>query len=203
MKKLLLILAALSLIATSALAANEIGIYTTQDANPDNVNYNGAPGQITAYVVCVDPINYSFGAPDSGVQSPISVIGGFEFRVNMPANVYLLSSTMPPQSTNFATPPEWLAGTNAPVVDGVCTLLTMTLGEFSGTPSFIYLAPVQDAPQSIPGSMAITDYNDAFRLIAAFPSSGDASLPVFGLWADPAPVPSEDASWGAVHSLYR
>ncbi len=201
MKKLLLILAALSLIAGSALAANEIGIYMTEDANPDNTSYNGTPGTFTCYVVCSDPTNFHFGSPTSDVVTPISVVGGFEFRVVVPASVYLLSATMPPQSTNFATPPEWLAGSNAPVVGGNCTLLTLNLGAFTGAPGSIFLTPVQDAPQSVPGEMAITDYNDAFRLNAAYPISGDYALPVFGLWTSV--VPTDDAAWGDVKSLYR
>jgi hypothetical protein len=186
---------------------NEIGIYTDPNPTADNAEalatYSGAPGQIAAYVVLTHPINMDFGAPNSGVRNPIAVVGGFEFRLNMPANVFLLTSTMPPQSTNFATPPEWLAGCNAPVVDDHVTLLTLGLGEFSGTPSLIYLSPVQDAPQSIPGSMAITDYNDDFRLNPAYPVSGDYAAPVFGLWTGTQVVPTDDAAWGDVKSLYR
>ncbi len=105
------------------------------------------------------------------------------------------------QSTNFATPPDYLAGSNAPVIDDHSTLLTLNLGAFTGATDFIYLSPVQEAPQSIPGSMAITDYNDAFRLNPAFPVSGDYANPVFGLWAGV--VPTADAAWGEVKSLYR
>jgi len=86
-------------------------------------------------------------------------------------------------------------------VDDHSTLLTLNLGAFTGAPDFIYLAPVQDAPQSIPGSMAITDYNDAFRLNPAFPVSGSYDAPVFGLWSQV--VPTDDAAWGDVKSLYR
>ena len=195
MKKLLLTLAALSLMAGAAFAqTNEIGIYLTQDANPDNVVYNGAPGSFTAYVVCVNPYNQHLDAP-------ISVVGGFEFKLTFPANVYLLGATLPPSSTNFANSPEFLCGSNAPVTDGLVTLLTLTLGEFSGTPSSIYIEPVQDAPQSVPGNIAITDYNDDFSISVAYPSSGSFSEPVFGLWTSV--VPTEDASWGEVKSLFR
>jgi len=216
MKKLLLAmsaLAALALLVPNTGAAqtaegptgwyNHIGIYLSQDPFTAETNYTGAPGTITAYVVITNPRNYNYGAPGSGIEQDVAVVGGFEFKVVLPADVYLLGAALPPLTTNFATPPEFLAGTNITVVNHAATCLTLSLGAFAVNPEYVYLTPVQDAPQSVPDHLAITDYNDAFRLIAAFPSSGDASLPVFGLWADPAPVPSEDASWGAVHSLYR
>ena len=201
MKKLVLILAALSLFAGSAMAANEIGMYLTQDANPDNNAYNGAPGTFTAYVVLSDPTNFHLGDPNSDIVAPIGVVGGFEFRLVAPASAYVLNAALPPLTTNFATAPDYLCGSNAPVVDGNCTLLTLTIGAFTGTPDFFYLSPVTETPQSIPNSMAITDYNDYFRLNPAYPMSGDYSQPVFGLWTSV--VPTDDAAWGEVKSLYR
>ena len=180
---------------------NEIGIYT--DPNPtaataqDLATYSGAPGgSIMAYVVLTNPYN-------NNINAPISTIGGFEFRIVVPANVYLLGAALPPNSTNFANQPDFLCGSNAPVVDSHVTLLTLTLGEFTGTPSFIYLTPVQEAPQSVPGEMAITDYNDDFSISVAYPVSGDHLEPVFGLFTGDAVVPTDDASWGEVKNLYR
>ena len=210
MKRFLVLLALVALCAGVANAQyiyendNEIGIYMVQDPTAENAQmqaqYSGTPGTFTAYVVCTHPINMHYGDPLSTVRSPISVIGGFEFRLVIPASVYLLSAILPPSSTNFATPPDYLAGSAAPVVNDHSTLLTLTLGAFTGQPDFIYLSPVQQAPQSIPGSMAITDYNDAFRLNPAFPVSGNYSWPVFRLWGT---VPVEDTAWGDVKSLYR
>ncbi|MFN2370743.1 MAG: hypothetical protein ABR506_06245 [Candidatus Krumholzibacteriia bacterium] len=219
MKKLLLAmsaLAALSLLVPSTGVAqtaegpdgwyNHIGIYTTQDADSANTSYTGAPGQITAYVVVTNPRNYNLGAPDSGVEQDIAVIGGWEFRIEIPANVFLLSAVLPAASTNFSTPPNFLCGSNLPVTNGKATVITMTLGEFDGTPSLLYLTPHPaqgEGVPSVPGHLAITDYNDDFRLVAAFPSSGSFDAPVFGLWPTVAPVPTEDASWGELKSLYR
>ena len=154
-------------------------------------------------MVCTNPRNYNFGAPTSGVEQDISLIGGMEFRVNLPDGIFITNAVMPPNSINFATSPEWLAGVEAPVVDHHCTLLRLDLGTFGTTPGFIYLTPVQVAPQSVPGAMAVTDYNDDFRLQAAFPASGDYALPVFGLFQTTGVVPTENASWSEVHSLYR
>ena len=195
MKKLLMTLAALSLMTGIALGqVNEIGIYTTQDANPENTSYNGAPGPFTAYVVCSGPVNDSTGGD-------IAVVGGFEFRIVVPASAFLLAADLPPMTTNFASSPDFLCGSNIPVAAGNATLLTLNIGAFSGAPGSIYLTPVLNAPQSVPGAMAITDYNDDFRISVAYPSSGDFELPVFGLWTGV--VPTEDAAWGDVKSLFR
>jgi hypothetical protein len=180
---------------------NEIGIYTTANPTAENAqdmaSYNGAPGAgIMAYVVLTNPYN-------TNTNTPIDVVGGFEFRIVLPANVFLLGTVLPPQTTNFASSPDFLCGSNAPVVDNHVTLLTLSLGEFSGTPSLIYLTPVQDAPQSVPGEMAITDYNDDFRISVAYPVSGNHTTPVFGLFTGTAVVPTEDAAWGDVKSLFR
>jgi hypothetical protein len=180
---------------------NEIGIYTTANPTAENAQematYSGAPGAgITAYVVLTNPYN-------TNTNTPIDVVGGFEFRVVLPANVFLLGAILPPQTTNFASSPDFLCGSNAPVVDNHVTLLTLNLGEFSGAPSFVYLTPVQDAPQSVPGNMAITDYNDDFRISVAYPVSGNHTTPVFGLFTGTAVVPTEDAAWGDVKSLFR
>ena len=210
MKKLLLAmsaLAALSLLAPASGVAqpyyNQIGIYTTEDADPASAAYTGAPGSITAYVVIQNPRNYNFGAPGSGVEQDISVIGGFEFRLSVPANVFLLGAVLPPSTTNFATSPEFLCGTNLPVTNGLATCLTLSLGAFEEIPSDIFLVPLVDAPQSVSGELAITDYNDDFRLNPAYPASGSYEARVFALWPTSPVVPTEDTAWGDVKSLYR
>lgn len=177
---------------------NEIGIYTSPTPTADNAEalacYQGAPGQIAAYVVLTNPRNEHTG-------ELISSVGGFEFKLVVPANVFLLGVTLPPLTTNFATSPEFLCGANIPVVDGRARLLTLNLGEFSMTPSQLFITPVVAAPQSVPGNIAITDYNDDFTISVAHPVSGGFDLPVFGLWS--CVVPTEDASWGEVKSLFR
>ena len=76
MKRLLIALTAMCLlISGAALARNEIGIYTTEDADPANVNYDGAPGPFTAYVVLSDPWN-------DNTNAPIVTVGGFDCRQN-------------------------------------------------------------------------------------------------------------------------
>jgi len=155
MKKLFLAisaLAALSLLAPSAGVAqwadpmprNQIGIYTTATPTPeqaqDQASYTGEPGgNITAYVVCTNPWNEE---PYTGEVRPITLIGGFEFHLYLPASVFLLGQTYPPATTNFATPPDFYCGSAAPVTgNGTSVLVTLTLGEFNGTPGTISIGP--------------------------------------------------------------
>lgn len=206
MKRILVLFALMALCAGVANAQapyiyehnNEIGIYTTPNPTAENAEamacYQGAPGQIAAYVVLTNPFNKNLG-------TPISAVGGFEFKITLPANVFLLAAMLPPATTNFATSPEFLCGANIPVVDNHCTLLTLNLGEFSMTPSQLFIGPVVAAPASVPGNIAITDYNDDFTISTASVVSGSFDMPVFGLWS--CVVPTEDASWGQVHSLFR
>ena len=214
MKRFLVLTALMAVCASVAFAQapylyendNEIGIYMVENPTADNAQdmamYTGAlPGMFTCYVVCTHPVNMHYGAPGSTVRNPITLIGGMEFRINLPTGLFIQEAVMPPNSINFATPPEWLAGVEAPVVDDHCTLLRLTLATFSTAPGYIYLSPVQVAPQSIPGSMSITDYLDDFRLNPAYPVSGSYDLPVFGVLESV--VPTEDASWSDVKSLYR
>jgi hypothetical protein len=206
MKRFFVLFALLMLVAGAANAQfiyehnNEIGIYLDPNPTAANAqelsNYDGLPGQVAAYVVLTNPYN-------NNLNAPITVVGGFEFRIVLPANVFLLAATLPPNSTNFATAPDFLCGSNAPVVDNHVTLLTLNLGAFDGATSLLYLTPVQDAPQSVPGELAITDFNDDFSISVAYPVSGDPALPVFGLFTGGAVVPTEDASWGEVKSLFR
>ena len=159
---------------------NVVGIYTdpapTAGTIADLVMYEGVPGEFDAYIVLTNPYNTS-------LDQPITVVGGFEFRIEVPAGVFLLSAFLPPNTTNFAgAPGEFLCSTNLPVVDGAATCVSITLGAFTQTENHIRVTPVADAPQTYPGEIVITDFNDDFRISLAQPSSGDFAAPVFGLW---------------------
>ena len=210
MKKLLLAmsaLAALSLLVPSTGVAqpsyNQIGIYTTPDGNPDNVNYNGAPGSFTAYCVITNPRNYHYGDPDGNEERTITRIGGFEFKIVVPAGVFILGQTLPPLTANFHPDPQnYFCGTNLVVVDDAAVCVTLNIGAFGGDPALFFLSPINNVP-TYPGHLAITDYDDEFRESMAYPSSGSFDAPVFGLWQDPIVVPTEDASWGELKTLFR
>ena len=210
MKKLLLAmsaLAALSLLVPSTGVAqsgyNQIGIFTSQDADPASANYNGAPGNFTAYVVIINPRNYHVGDPNSTIEANITRIGGYEFKIVVPAGVFVLGATLPPTTVNFHPDANnYFCGTNLPVTNGVATCVTMNLGAFTQTEGYFYMAPVNTVP-TFEGYMALTDFNDDFRENLAHPASGSFDAPVFALWPSTPVVPTEEASWGELKTLFR
>lgn len=175
---------------------NAIGLYTAvpRDLNDvgDLVNYEGSPGPFSVYVVLTKPYNANTGGA-------IRRVGGFEFRLELPSSVFLLDTSLPPLSLNFKNPPDYLVGTDISVSGGTATLATLTLAEFTGAGGRVLLAPVSDTP-SLPGSLAVADYEDAYSLSAATPASGSYDKAVFCIYclqnADP-------RTWGAVKSLYH
>lgn len=174
---------------------NAIGIYHPMPANTgdleENTSYMGQPGAFQAYVVLADPYNENTG------QS-IANLGGFEFKIELPGNVYLTGHTMHTSCANFMSPPEFLVGSNIPVRNGMVSLITLDLAEFSGSPSFIYLKPV--SIPSISGTLAIADADDSFSLSEAVPASGALNEPVFDLYFEPE---VDEAAWGEVKTLYK
>lgn len=206
MKRFLVLLAVMALCAGAANAQflfennNEIGIYTTQTPTAENaqdmatMNSAALYTPFSLYVVVSSPFDVNNG-------QPIAAIGGFEFHVAAPANILVTGWILPPLTTNFATPPDFLAGSNTPVVGGLATVLTVNCVATALDPGFFYLTPVTNTPQSVPGEMAITNYNNDFRISVVYPVSGSHETPVFGFNAGV--VPTEDASWGEVKSLFR
>jgi hypothetical protein len=197
MKKFLFILAAM-LIASAAVAENEVGIYVVENTTPESAEedacYSGAPGQFVIYCVLTEPYNVNTG-------TPISFVGGFEFRINWPAGIFV-TPTIHPSATNFQTAPDFFCGANIPVVADQATLITITVGTFTADPGLWFVTPISDEnAQSIPGAIAITDANDNFSISQAFPVSGSFADPVFGMWT--CVVPNEDVSFGGVKALFQ
>jgi hypothetical protein len=196
---LLQVLVCLSATASATDLQNAIGIYHPLPSSSDNLDentvYSGQPGTFQAYAVLVNPWN-------ANTSSPIATLGGFEFRIELPGNVLLMGVEMPSVCTNFQTPPDFYVGVNRlPITGDMCTLLTLSLGEFSGEKSSIHLAPVSDsASQSVTGSIAVADADDGFSVSEAVPASGSFDNPVFDLYRIKV---VEDATWGQVKSLYR
>lgn len=175
---------------------NAIGLYTDIPGDLSDVSrltaYEGDPGTFTVYAVLSNPYNENTGAP-------ISLVGGFEFRLELPSNIILLDATLPPSSVNFMNPPNFYVGTSVSVSGDVAPLLTMTLGEFSGSGGRIQLAPVSNYP-SIPGSLAVADADDEYSLSAAVPSSGRLDAPVFCVFCRQY---EEESTWGGIKTLFR
>ena len=202
MRSLTLILVALAVaLAPPAQAGladleNAIGLYTDVPSDLDEARrlnfYEGDPGTFQVYVVLTQPYNENTGRP-------IDRIGGFEFRLELPSTIYLLDAVLPNNSANYMSPPDFFVGTSLPVSGDMGTLGTLTLGEFTGGGGEIFLAPVSRA-QSIPGEMAVADFDDEFSLSRAVPASGDFAFPVFCVFCQQY---AEGRTWGDVKSLYR
>ena len=96
MKKFLFILAAM-LIATAAMAENEIGIYVvenpTEASAAEDACYSGPAGQFVVYCVLTDPVNQI-------LDRPMDNVGGFEFRMDWPVGIFV-TPTIHPSATNF------------------------------------------------------------------------------------------------------
>ena len=162
---------------------NPIGIFVDDAPTPSTARnltfYDGPSGQFEAYVVCLNPWNEN---PSSGDARPITVIGGFEFQMHLPAGVFLLNQTYPPGTINFGTPPEFICGAAAPVTaDATALLVTLTLYEVGGTVGTISIGPI--GSPTFPGELAIVDMSD-FTASIAHSLAGDYALPVFGIHTD-------------------
>ncbi|MBE0565606.1 MAG: hypothetical protein IH621_06615 [Krumholzibacteria bacterium] len=175
---------------------NAIGLYTDLprdlDEAADLAAYEGDPGTFPVYAVLINPWN-------EHTNSRIDRLGGFEFRLELPSNVFLLDAALPAACINFMSPPNFFVGADIPVSGDAAALMTLTLGEFSGTGGRVLLAPVSTTP-SIPGSMAVADYEDEFSISVAVPSSGSFASPVFCVFCRQY---DEEATWGGVKTLYR
>lgn len=204
MKKLLSVmfaLAALSLLAPSSGVAqdyNLLGIFNvpnpTLTNNEEAEHWEPLAGPFEVYAVCINPFN------DETTQAPISVLGGYEFHLVMPAEFQIFSVTLPQDVINFASQPTFFCSGLVDVVDGQALLATLQIATFTGTDGLIYMEPVPTSP-SIPDNVAITDGGDNFQLVTAYPVTLDFALPVFGIHQDV--IPSEDESWSDLKALYR
>ncbi len=181
---------------------NEVGIYTVE--NPDGC----ATAQIDVpamtafdcYLVLTNPYN-------ENLARPVANVGSVEFRLVMPGDMYLLYANVPPHY-GFDEPPDFQYATDVPIIDGRGTLLTFTLMLATDEPRFLYLTPVRDRPQSIPGAIMFTDLDDGWSMHVMYPVSGSFDVPVFAINWDGdlsfcETVPTQEQSFGAVKALYR
>ncbi len=183
---------------------NEVGIYTVDNPDGCSAAQVDAPAgtTFTCYVVLTNPYSDTIGAP-------ITEIGGYDYRLDWSADLYVLEAQPPPGTYNFpGFVPEAVLGTDVPVVAGRCTLMTMRIMPAATGPIFLYLGPVQNAPQTIPGEMAFVGFDDEFVAHVMHPVSGSFDVPVFAINWDGdlsfcETVPDEGVSFGGVKALYR
>ncbi len=169
-----------------------IGIYTATDATA-RAHLAANPGTFEVYLVVTNP-------------SASAGISGWECSLEMlPAGILtLINTAYAGTALNVATPPEYAVGLAAPLPrNDVVRLATLTFFAAAATPANIYMHPISTPSQ--PGDMIYADGADPGRFITLAWSSGDESLPVFGVNTGPLvpPIPIDEDTWGGVKNLYR
>lgn len=203
-------LAALSLLAPSAGFAEMVhgssmfGIYTDPAGDFASASHVYA-APFNAYLVLTNPVNHSFdGGTDT--RQVVTNVEAFECRVNFPpalgATLFHLTTTLPPNSIDVGTAPDYVVGLAAPipVVGGAVTLITWNVMVLDAGTHEYYLG-LTEFP-SIDGTMAYQDADDPDApLVSAFPSSYDFAAPVFSI--NGGPIAIEGETWGGVKALFR
>jgi len=194
------------LIAASAQAQDRsnIGLFADEmDLTSYTCTHTGGP--LTLFLVLMNPFYEQVDYPDT----PVAAMGGFECRLEAPASYFLATVSFPVNGLNIGTMPNMIVGYSepVPVIDGRCTVGTVTLFGDGSDDIGLYLKPITQTPE-YPGHMAGVGYIsedpivvESFRM---YPYSGSHDAPVF--IANPTgagPVATEDVSWGDVKSLYR
>lgn len=177
--------------------ANTLGLYTVADTAPgENQTYEGAPGVVVLYAVLSNPWN-------PRLDAPMAAVGGFAFRIALPTGVFLLGATLP-DGTGATNGPDFvLTEATAPVMNGACVLVTLTIGAFSSQESYLYLAPTSDTAP-LPGTFAVFDADDPEADCPLVPASGSCDDPVFAFWPEGSGCPPVQAvSWSAAAALFR
>lgn len=207
MRTLLALGATLALAASAAAQINhpynEVGIYTVEQPVGCETAQIDVPAAtaFTCYVVLSNPYNES-------LDRPVTTVGGYDFRLELPAHVYLLSADFSPCPPPWHTGLDFLFGCELPVADGGVRLLGLTLMAMTTDPYLVHLAPIQGSPQYITGEMTFTDYDDGFSHHVMRPVSGSHDVPVFAINWDGdlsfcETVAARDESFGGVKALYR
>ncbi|MBE0567998.1 MAG: hypothetical protein IH621_18740 [Krumholzibacteria bacterium] len=195
MKKLALVII-FSLMAGSAFgqywSSNNIGVYL-DPAGEENCGYG--TGEVACYLV------------GTGIETP--TVGGFELKLEVEGPAFgPLSVAYPVDALNMASRVnEWFVGYGqpAPVSNGTVVFMSFSLFvQDALTPTDLFISPTYFP--SIPGSCAYLDGADYNIILPLVNSTGDPvtgdNVPVFSLNGGCA-VPTEDASWGEVKSLFR
>jgi len=200
----LVILAALAAGASAQInhPHSEVGIYTVPDpVGCETAQITVAPFTLfDAYVVLTDPYNEQR-------DRPVTTVGGFEFSLQVPSSVFVLTANYPPGCVGFPPPPpDFITGCDAPVIAGAAVLMTFVFMPTTTETVFFHLGPLQTMAPSFPGQMAFADDDGSLHIM--HPVSGSADVPVFAVNWDGEmsfceTIPSRDASFGAVKALYR
>ena len=125
------------------------------------------PGQVSATVYIFNPSNAS------------ESISGYEFQLDVPSNVFILSTTYLGDGINFATPPEYVVGlatTLGADANGMIAVMEIEFYLTEPTMADFFMGPI--STPSIPGQMAYADGNDPNILYPLHPVSNSFFEPV-------------------------
>ena len=161
------------------------------------------PNPATAQLECTDPdlvavvfdngdINFNppVGAPFNlqiVLLNPTDMTGfdAFEFKFKIPANTFLLSTVLPPNSINVGSGEDFIVGVAqcVPPVADQFQFLTMTLLKVDAVQGDFYIQPT-DTP-SRPGEIVYQGCANQGLLLSMYPISGDFLLPVARIYGPP------------------
>lgn len=204
MKKLLAFVSLTTLLLTGQALAqvdpdvDMIGIYFDPEAATWCVN-PGAVGPVDAYLCLTS------ASADSGVA-------GWECTIEVTEGVFVLEWNLQGiGASNFSTEPEFIVGMSEPLPrDDVIVLMQFTVGAFLADPIDLRVLPIAN-PSLPPDPWPLPTYADGDNSNILIP------MGYAGGWdqltGDPYVcaqinggcdvIPSEDATWGGVKSLYR
>jgi len=193
---------------------NELGIYTSLSAEPSSASIDIGVGiPFDVYLIVINPGNENYKPEDCGenIVRPINFIPAIQYALVKPESGMYIIGELPngPLAGRgvFGDDNIWLMDEPFAVPENRITLLlTYTLMVVDLDPKFLFLQPTTNQPTN---GILIVDEEERFRpgcdnrndLQDLYPSSGDPSLPVFGINATV--VATDARSWGDVKALYR
>ncbi len=152
------------------------------------------PGPQQAYVVITHPT-----AQEAGV-------GGWEAKIWMDGPGVITGTNYVPNSINFLSPPEYLVGIGVPVYNPftypavvVATFDFLLLDDSQPLQWYIDGIYRHSLPERVPCYLDGDDYNIIIKLQQP---TGGPTIPVATINGECA-VPTTEASWGDVKSLFR
>ncbi len=208
MKKLLLALSLVAMMAGSAFAIMD-------DGDSSLGVYFNATGDVNCFVPTpATPFNVYFIMANPGVQN----MGGFEFGWRFsPAVVpapFILGTTLPPQALNIGNNENFIVGLGGGLITSEATVLvTLNMMVLSAVNPETYIQVGPATPASIPGHAAFNDFNNPANIQPMNFATVDGVDVVVNAqgWVVPGvakmscqgPIATESATWGSVKALFE
>ncbi len=190
---------------------NEIGLYSDLASDPGSATITIEPMTLfDVYVTVTNPYNYEFKpAPwDEPIERPIELIEAIYLAIHEPESGFVLGQVSPNSeaAASHIEVPDYAFSfmPSIPVpASGIVHLLTLTCMVFDTDPKEIRIGPVSEnfwGGEHGTGAF-LRDRESVGPWVAYSPSSGDFSLPVFGI--NQTVVTTDAESWDGVKALYR